>query len=176
MAKFLIVKEKPLELKKGEFVIDKPSFLEEIELNKNKASKNGLTGAYHLKVIADSIMQNYDPENAARFSARIHNFVGVPYKDDAELNDIVVKMFADANPEVFLKYVDKKIKTRPFGTTLVYYVDSELKGAYDLFYRHGLSDARDFDKKAGTDGPKKTVGKPAITKEQAELIKQTQDI
>ena len=36
MAKFLVVKEKPEDLKKGEYVIDTPSFLDEIKQNKTK--------------------------------------------------------------------------------------------------------------------------------------------
>lgn len=173
MSRFLIVKDKPEDLKKGEYIIDKPSFLEEISLHRTKAPKNGLTGTYHLRMIVDSIAQSYDPENMNAFSVKVHNFEGRPFSSDEELDSIVVDMIADSRPELFLKYVDKKIKTRPYGTSLVYYVDSNLKGAYDLFYRNGLSDARDVEEKS-TSGPKKVVGKPAVTKEQAEALKQQQ--
>ena len=172
MSKFVIVKDKPEELKKGEYVIDTPSFVEEIQQHKTKAPKNGLTGAYHLRVIADSIAQNYDPENMTGFSVKVHKFEGRPYASDEELNSIVVEMLRESCPNVFLKYVDKKIRTRPHGTSLVYYVDSDVKGAYDLFYRYGLSDARDVE--PDTSKPKKLVGKPAVTKEQAEILKQSQ--
>lgn len=171
MAKFLIVDTKPEELKKGEYLIDRPSFLEEITLHKSKAPKNGLTGAYHLRIITDSVAQNYDPDNMTAFSVKVHNFEGIAYDSDEQLNDILVKMYSDSCPGVFLKYVDKKIRTRPHGTSLIYYVDSGLKGAYDLFYKHGISDARDTDVKKNTEN-KKVVGKPAVTKEQAELLKQ----
>jgi len=168
MAKFLIVKNKPEELKKGEYVIDAPSFMEEIVSNKTKAPKNGLTGAYHLRVIADTIAQNYDPENMNGFSVKVHSYEGRPFATDEDLNTIVVEMLKESCPSVFLKYVDKKIRNRPFGTNLVYYVDSNLKGAYELFYKHGLSDAREVE--PDTQKLKKTVGKPALTKEQAEAV------
>lgn len=173
MAKFLIVKEKPTDLKKGEYLIDSPSFVEEINLHKTKAAKNGLTGSYHLRMIADSIAQTYDPENMTGFSVKVHNFEGIAYSSAEELNQIVVRMLSESCPGIFLKYVDKKIRSRPHGTNLVYYVDSGVKGAYDLFYKYGLADARDIESETPKQ-PKKVVGKPALTKEQAEALKQNE--
>lgn len=170
MAKFLVVKEKPEDLKKGEYVIDAPSFLDEIKQNKTKAPKNGLTGTYHLRVISDTIAQNYDPENMTGFSVKVHPYEGRPYSSDEELNTIVVEMLRESRPDIFLKYIDKKIRTRPFGTNLVYYVDSDVKGAYTLFYQHGLSDARDIE--TDSSKTKKPAAKSTTPKEQVEVPKQ----
>jgi len=171
MAKFKVVKEKPDSVKKGEYVIDHTSFLTEIDQHKTKATKNGLTGHHHLRSILESIASTYDPENMTAFSVKVHNFEGIPYKNSEELNNLLLNMLKSDYPQVFIKYIENKIKNRPYGTTMVYYVDSGVKGAYELFYRHGLSDINDIEtetnKKTG-----KTVGKPAITNEQAELLKQ----
>lgn len=168
MAKFVVVKEAPTEVNKNEYVIDKPSFVSEIELHKRKAGRGGLTGSNHLRMILDSIAQNYDPEKMSAYSARVNLFEGRPYANDSELNDVVCEMLRQDYPAVFAKYLDKKIKSRPKDTQLVYYVDSGISGAEELFIQNGL----DEQVEEKVEKPKRSVGKPAITKEQAELLKQ----
>ena len=63
MSKFMVVKKAPEQLKKGEFLIDTPSFLEEVKLNSNKKPKNGLTGNFYIRAITETIVQKYDKEN-----------------------------------------------------------------------------------------------------------------
>lgn len=171
MAKFVVVKERPSELKTGEYLIDEPSFLDEIKLHKTKAAKNGLTAPFHLRMILDSIAQKYDPENMTAYSVKVHNFEGREFKSDEDLNKIVVEMLRSDYPAVFAKYLESKIRNRPQKTQLVYYVDSNIRGAYELFYKNGLDDNKEetLVKEKST----KTVGKPAITKEQAEALKQS---
>jgi hypothetical protein len=172
MAKFIVVKEAPTELKKGEYVIDKPNFLKEIEMHKTKNPKNGLTGSFQLRMILDSIAQNYDPENMTAYSVKVHKFEGRPFTDNESLNNIVVEMLQADYPAIFPKYLENKIKNRPSKTELVYYVDSGIKGAYEIFYRNGFDDSKpEVVKEKST----KVVGKPAITKEQAEALKNQAD-
>lgn len=163
MSKFKIVQDAPESVQKDEYVIDRPSFIEEIQAHASKQPKNGLTGAYHLRNITDSIAQNYDPENMTAFSVKVHLFEGRPYSSDKELNKIVVEMLDMCCPGVFAKYLEKKIKTRPKGTKLVYYVDFGVENAEELFYKNGFTEQEQE--------PKKTVGKPAITNAQAKELK-----
>lgn len=171
MSKFVVVKEAPKELKKGEFVIDKPSFLQEIALHQAKKPRNGLTGNHYIRMVVDSIAQAYDPENMSSYSVKAHNYEGRKFSTDQEFNDIIIEALTNDYPAVFAKYLDVKIRTRPSGTSLIYYVDSGIKGQYEIFYKNGLSEVE----KEKTEKPKsdKVVGKPAITKEQAEALKKT---
>jgi acyl-CoA hydrolase len=165
MAKFVVVKEAPTELNKGDFVIDKPEFLAEINSQRAKAGRNGLTGTNHLRMILDAIAQNYDPERMTQFSARVNLFEGRPFSTDKELNDIVNEMLRSDYPAVYSKYLEKKIKSRPKDTTTVYYVDSNIKSAHELFIQNGLDEL--VEEKPVKEKSGKVVGKPAVTNQQA---------
>jgi hypothetical protein len=168
MAKFAVVKEAPTTLNEGDYVINKPDFLAEIESQKRKAGRQKITGLTHLRMILDAIAQNYDPQNMTAYSVRANLFEGRPYESDQDLNVIVNEMLRKDYPSIYLKYLDKKIKSRPKDTQLVYYVDSNIDGAEELFIKNGLDEL--VEEKV--DKPKRVVGKPAVTKEQAELLKQ----
>ena len=146
MAKFSIVKEAPLELSAGEYLIDKPNFLSEIEQHRSKGPKNGLTAPFHLRMILDSISQNYDPENMTAYSIKVHLYEGRPFSSDQELSDILVEAIKDGYPSMFTKYLDKKIKTRPKNINMVYYVESKIPFTYETFYQNGLDDASDIER------------------------------
>lgn len=169
MSKFKVVKEAPAELSKGEYLIDTPSFLPQIALHASKRPRNGLTGSHYIRMVVDSIAQAYDPENMTAYSVKAHNYEGRPFSTDEEMNDIVLEMLRNDYPAVFAKYLDTKIRTRPSGTTLVFYVDSGIKGQYELFYKNGLSEVEVPKKEK--EKSDKVVGKPALTKEQAEAQK-----
>jgi hypothetical protein len=169
MSKFVVVKEAPAELKKGEYLIDIPSFLPQIALHKTKVPRNGLTGSHYIRNVVDSIAQAYDPENMTGFSVKAHLYEGRKFSTEKEMNDIVIEMLRNDCPGVFPKYLDAKIKSRPSKTDLVIYVDSNIKGQYEVFYKNGLSEEKiEAPKKEKSD---KVVGKPAVTKEQAEAQK-----
>jgi hypothetical protein len=173
MSKFVVVKEAPKDLKKGEYVIDKPSFLPQIDLHKTKKPRNGLTGLHYIRMVTDSIAQAYDPENMTAYSIKSHNYEGRAFSSDEEFNSILVEAFKQDYPAVFPKYLEVKVRNRPAGTTLVYYVDSGIKGALEIFYKNGLSElVEEQEPKKKSD---KIVGKPALTKEEAEKLKQTQE-
>lgn len=169
MGKFIIVSERPASLNKGEYLIDKPSFLEEIALHRAKAPRNGLTGNYHLRVILDSIAQKYDPERMTAYSVRVNNYEGIKFSSDEELNEIIVRMLKSDYPAIFEKYLEYKIKNRPINTELIIYVDSGIRDYYHIFYQNGFTELMDQEPKK----PKidRVVGRPALTKEQAEALK-----
>jgi hypothetical protein len=128
MAKFVVVKQKPKELKKGECVIERASFLPEIRENAKNASRGGLTGVNHLRSIIGTIGKNYDLELTA-YSVKPYAYEGRSYSSEEELNDIVVSLLREQYPIIFDRYLDKKIKERPFGTKLIYYVGDFLETA-----------------------------------------------
>jgi hypothetical protein len=141
MGQFLVVEEAPESVGQGEYVIEQPNFLKEIALHKTKTPKNGLTGAFHLRMILDTIAQNYDPQNMTAYSCKVHHYEGRPFSTDQELNSILVEMLQKDYPAVFTKYLDKRIKTRPKGAEKIFYVESGLSDAAEVFYNNGFSEA-----------------------------------
>lgn len=142
MTKFLIVKEQPKELHKNEIYIGKPNFFEEIAAHRSKAPRNSLTGVHHLRGIIDSIAQNYDPEGMNPFSVKVHQYEGRPFSNDEELSNILVEMMENSNPNIFTKYLDKKIKTRPTKTEMIYVTDYKIPFLYETFYNNGIIDQK----------------------------------
>lgn len=142
MSRFVVVKEAPKELAEGEFLIDKPSFVEQIALHKAKRPRHGLTGSHYIRMVMDSIAQAYDPENMTAYSIKAHKYEGIPFSTDEEFNDIIVNALRQDCPSVFPKYLEKRVRSRPEGTELVIYVNSDIKDQYDIFHRNGLSEVK----------------------------------
>lgn len=145
MTKFTVVKELPSVITSDTYIIGEPNFLPEIALHKTKAPKSKLTANFHLRVILDSIAQNYDP-NMTAYSVRTAPFEGRPFSSDEDLNKILVEMIASDYPSLFKKYLDKKIKTRPKDTRIIYYLDSGIRGFYEIFYENGIADLADEER------------------------------
>lgn len=166
MAKFTIVKSAPEKLEKGEIVINPPTFLEQIQENVRKAPRNQQTAINHMREILQSIAVKYDPEmNVMKF--KLVNYEGVPYANNEELALIILRILKTEYPIVLDKYLEHELKNRPINTKLVYYTgDFNSTGP---FYKAGLDllEEKDLDSFL-TGKPKRVVGKPAITKEQAE--------
>ena len=140
MSKFVIVKEAPKDLKKGEYLIDKPSFVEQIALHTHKKPRNGLTGSHYIRMVMDSIAQVYDPEHMTAYSIKAHKYEGRKFDSDEEFNDIIVQALVEDCPSVFPKYLEKKVRSRPAGTTKVIYVNSNIEGQLEIFYTNGLGE------------------------------------
>jgi len=129
MAKFVVVKEEPKNLKVGEIVISMPDFIEEIEASERFASKLGkrrLTSLFHLKNIAGNIGRAYDPEEFNPISSIPYSrYEGIEFESAKDLSEkVVLRMFNKHHPQIVDKYLDKKIKTRPKDTKLIYFVGS----------------------------------------------------
>lgn len=128
MAKFVVTKSRPKDLKKGEYVVETPNFLSEIKQNMKNAGRGGLTGINHLRSIVGTIGNTYDQQLTA-YTVTPYAYEGLPYSSDEELSRIVCKMLREQYPQIFDKCIDKKIKDRPFGTKLIYFVGSFLETA-----------------------------------------------
>jgi hypothetical protein len=166
MAKFVVVDKVPEELRKEEYAILPPTFSDILSTQAKKAPHNGLTGASQLRYIAGAIGEKYDP-NLSSWTVRPHLFEGRPFKTQEELSAIVVQMLQAQYPQIFQTYLDHEIKQRPVGTKLIYYVGNFANTA--PFFSNGIDliDEKDVETYLGLK-PKKVVGKPAVTKEQAE--------
>jgi len=166
MAKFVTVKDAPTEISKDEYVIDKPTFLPEIEKQSAKAPNNKLISRNHLRAIVDAVGQVYEPGGLTGWVIKTHQYEGRPYADYQDLNKIVLEALSMSYPKIFDKYLDSKIKARPAGTKLIHFVDSGFyQNPEPIFHANGL------DAFVEETAPKKVVGKPALTKEQAEQFK-----
>src|ERR1035437_5277606 len=163
MAKFVLVKDVPATLGKGEIVINPPDFLEQIQENSRKAQKRKITGINHLREVLHAIGYKYDPELNV-YKMHLVNYEGIAYKDDSDLCNIIHSILKSEYPKIFDKYLEFQLKNRPIGTKLVYYTgDFTTTGA---FYQAGLELIDDKDVESYITGsPKKIVGKPAVTKE-----------
>lgn len=166
MSKFVVVKEAPKKLEKGEIVISPPDFIEEIRANSRRAPRLKQTGVNHLREILNTIADKYDNEmNTMKF--KLVNYEGIAYNDDADLSAIILRILQDERPSLFDRYLDHQIKSRPINTKLVYYLGSF--NSTTPFYKNGLDLLEEKDIESYMTGkPKKVVGKPAITKEEAE--------
>ena len=143
-----------------------PIFMDEINENAGKAPKNGLTGMNHLRSIVGTIGAKYDPELTA-WSIRPNVFEGRPFGSNKELSNIVVELLKSQYPKIFDSYLHHAIKNRPASTKLIYYVGNF--NSTTAFFQNGIDniDEKDVETYLGLK-PKKTVGKPAVTKEQVE--------
>ena len=166
MAKFVVVKQAPETLEKGEIVIGQPDFMDQIVANIKKAPKHKRTAINHLREVLSSIAEKYDQEMNV-FKIRLLNYEGITFSSNEDLSAILVRLLKNECPKVFDKVLDFQLKNRPMNTKLIYYV-----GDFNTtkpFYDNGLDliDEKDVESYM-TGKPKKTVGKPAITKEEAE--------
>jgi hypothetical protein len=166
MAKFVVVKESPKELGKGEIVISDPDFMDQIVENSRKAPRLKQTGINHLREVLQAVGLKYDPELNV-YKMRLVHFEGLPYNDDKDLSQIIIRILRSEHPQIFEKYLDYQLSHRPTNTKLVWYTGSFTSTA--PFFRAGFDLLDEKDAEAFLTGkPKKTVGKPAITKEEAE--------
>lgn len=175
MSKFVIVKQAPADLKKGEYLIDTPSFVAQIAQHKVKKPRSGLTERMYLDAIMNSIGEIYDSGNTDPHSSRVkyHNYIGIQAPEDRDVSEVILRAIRSDCSHLLGKYLDIKVKQRPSGTNLVIYVDSDIQGQYEIFQKNGL--VEDKPEKLQKPTSDKLVGKPAITKEEAEAKKNQAD-
>jgi hypothetical protein len=166
MAKFTVVKQAPATLEKGEIVISQPDFMEQILANQKKAPKHKQTAINHLREVLSSIAEKYDHDMNV-FKIRLLNYEGLAFSSHEDLSNIVVRILKNEYPAIFDKVVTYELNKRPANTKLVYYTGDFTTTT--PFYNAGLDLIEEKDIESYMTGkPKKIVGKPAITKEEAE--------
>jgi hypothetical protein len=165
MAKFVVVKQAPERLEKGEMVISPPDFMDQVVANIKKAPKYKQTAINHLREVLSSIAEKYDQEMNV-FKVRLLNYQGLAFNTNEDISAIVVKILRNEYPIIFDRYLAYQLKNRPMNTKLVYFV-GDLNSSKP-FYDAGLDmiDEKDIESYM-TGKPKRVVGKPAITDEEA---------
>lgn len=165
MSKFVVVTEAPTELRKGEYVIERPTFMAEVEATRGRRPHNGLMGSSYLRTVVGLIGEKYDP-TLTSWNIRPHLYEARPFATDGDVSAMVVDLLKSQHPTVFDGYLNTKIKQRPVGTKVIYYVGNftETKPFFD----NGIDqiDLKDVDVELGLK-TKKVVGKPAITNDEA---------
>lgn len=142
--KFVVLKEEPKDLVKDSLVIKEPDFLDEIKENKQREPRGGHTSPTHLRYIVGSIGARYDQELSA-YTIKPHLFEGRKYSSDEELSKIIVEMLRTQYPKIFQSYVDYKIKSRPAGIKLIYFIGDHKDTKPFLTNGLSLIDESDLD-------------------------------
>jgi hypothetical protein len=165
MSKFVLIKEIPKELRKGEYLIEMPTFEEEVKETIRSLGRGKTLTANYLRVVADAIGKKYDNTFNAFRNIIVHNFEGRTFENTLDIAKVVFRMFESQYPKIFEKYVETKLKERPYGTKLIYF-----KGPFlitNVFYKAGIDEIKEKDILTYLGlKPKKIVGKPAITNEE----------
>ena len=162
MTKFVIVKEAPESLEKDCVVISAPNFLAEIKkAERKKPNSKTLTPNYLREIIA-GIGDKYADENfSALTNVNVSPYKGVACGDDNETNKVLFKIFAASYPKMVDQYVEYYIKSRPFGTKLIYFLGDFTQSS--KFSEHGIDQIKEKDVSVCLGlKEKKIVGKPAI--------------
>jgi hypothetical protein len=164
---FVRVKKKPTELKADEFVIDAPNFLSDIENASVKKPNSNIMSINYLRQLVSDIGQKYvGQEFNALTDVNVAHFKGIPCETAEQAHEILQKLFRQNYPKMLNSYVEYHIKRRPNGTRIIYFLGSpaQVEPFLNLGFQEVLE--KDLEKFMGTK-PKKIVGKPAISDEEA---------
>jgi hypothetical protein len=83
------------------------------------------------------------------------------------MSAIITRILKNEYPVVFDRFLDHELKNRPINTKLIYYVGEF--ATTGPFFKAGVDHIEQKDVESYMTGkPKKIVGKPAITNEEAE--------
>lgn len=173
MAKYVLVDKAPSKLDKDCIVIGRPNFMQEIKQCIKKKPRAGTMTVNYLREIVATIGLKYASETFNPLTdVNVALYKGVPCETDEKTHEIVVKAFSKCYPEIFDQFVEYYIKRRPRGTKLVYFLGSHSQSA--KFDQHGIDSIppKEVDVYLGKK-TKRIIGKPAITKEQAEQKQDT---
>lgn len=168
MSRYVLVDKAPKELDKDCIVIDKPSFIEEIRQCVKKKPRTGTMTTNYLREIISTIGLKYAKEGFNPLTdVVVAPYKGIPCETEEKIHDIVVKAFAKDYPEIFDDFVDAKLKSRPHGTKLIYFLGDHLHTS--MFHLNGIDSIKlkDVDVYLGKK-TKKTIGKPFASKKQEE--------
>lgn len=125
--KFVCVKKAPGELRKHEYIIDMPDFIEEVQSNNNHKGSTNVTRNKHLRNIVSEIGLKYGPEGFNPYHVNIHKYEGLAFDSNSDLSKIMVRIFDKEYPTIFDSYITKKIKERPSETKVIYFTGDFLK-------------------------------------------------
>ena len=168
MSKFLVTSVAPKQLKQHEYVIDYPNFYSEISSCKLKKPKSEQITINYLREVVAAVCQKYlGKDFDVLRSINVSKFVGAPYNTEKDVHDVLIKIFENQCPELIHAYVQACFKQRPSGTNLIYYTGNPNFCTKLLELGYEQISKKEFE---NLDKPKKIVGKPAISNEQANIL------
>ena len=163
MSRFVLVKELPEDLRKGEFNIKFPDFKEEIEQYYARMNNRfKITQINVLRNIFTTISTKYgspvDYGNKIPFSQ--HEGIKVDTLED--MVRVVNEMIRQYAPDAYRRQMEKQLKDRPVGIKVCYF-DGPF-GYTNVFDNLGILilEEKDVDVELGL-ADKKVVGKPAVS-------------
>jgi len=149
-------------LQKGEYVINEPSFLDEVQLCERKRPRNHVMSINYLREVVAAIGFKYIGDTFNPITdVNVISAKGVPCETVEQSHEIIVKLFKQHFPRIFDAYVEYHVKRRPNGTNLIYFLGSPAQAVE--FIKMGFDEVLEKD----LNKSKKVVGKPAITDEEA---------
>ena len=168
---FVRVKEVPVELRKGEYVVEAPTFIDEVRACFHKRPRNNSMSINYLRELVAAVGARYLPEDFNPLTdVNVANFKGTPCTTEGEANEILLKLFKQKYPRALDAFVEHHVKRRPDGTRTIYFLGDGTQAG--VFLKHGLQEVllKDLYK---DEKPKKVVGKPIPTKEEVALKSET---
>lgn len=164
---FVRLKKRPTELKSDEYVVESPSFLDDIKnCSVKKPSSKTMSVNYLRQLVSDIGTKYIGLDFNALTDVNVSNFKGTPCDTLEQAHETLQQLFKLHFPKMLDAYVEHHIKCRPNGTRIIYFLGSGAQ--VEPFLRLGFEEVleKDLDKLLGTK-PKKVVGKPAITNQEA---------
>ena len=145
MSVYTVVGEAPKKLGLTDYVIEKPTFMEEISKFRNKRGVNRLTTASSLRDIFMAITDKYN-NTINPYHLKMSKYDGIKFAKDEDLIPVIYRVIADNNLNLIEAAIEHKLKTRPHTVETIYYVTSDLDGI-GAFAKNGIN-ALKFDKKS----------------------------
>ena len=139
MSKFFVIKrdQLPEKLCPKEYVIGDISFITEIKYAERVKPRGNLIKASYLKTIMEEVCRKYNNDPFLAWSKfKYHEYEGVPYNSEEELDKILLKMTEKDYPITIENYYRTKIRNRPINIHVIYFT-APMKFA-SLFAREGI--------------------------------------
>lgn len=170
MSKFLITKNPPETLNKGEFIISPPDFRQEIAASRLKKPKSNLLTVNYLREVIATIGNKYLGEDFdALRDVNVSKYIGIPCDTEEQVHEVLVKAFDNQLPALLHAVVYHQFKLRPNGTNLIYYTGHPKYCTKLVELGLEQIDSKQLEDQKSSK-PKKIIGKPAITNEQAAIL------
>jgi hypothetical protein len=134
---YTLVDKAPEKLKDNEMVILRPTFIEQISKSKLRRGVKKLTTANALRDALMLITDIYD-NTVNPYRINLSAYEVLPYENDQDLSDIVLKILNDQGVDLITKAVDHQLKNRNLKVDTVFYVSNDLEGS-GAFLANGFS-------------------------------------
>lgn len=143
---YILVNSAPEKLASNEMVIQKPNFMEEILATKGKRGVNKITSIASIRDIIALLADKYDNE-LNPYRVNLIKYENLPYSNDEEFCNILLKVIADNDLKLVEKAVEQKVKARKSSVDTIYYVSNDLAGTSVLIrYGFNMKDAKSSKK------------------------------